>query len=513
MRRLPFARISGPMSILAGQALQLVIGTALTALLALIVYAPARAAVCEDCEGGDGGGGGGGDPISLLVPDAAFQFKGPLGGCLPPDVLNYLQQKITTEITAALRRAGEDNPQPETRAACGAGRQTVAVWFKPVGDYGAQDTGAAREVEVQKVNILTGKETAAIVITATGVKRQVAAKFAENRHLDTAGHPNPDGSIHLTDYEVIFRPAQSSSPGSRRYLITAVDGYFEVPILPDIDFDITTADALWLSGGKVQCDSETEYDIHTGLLDVLQVMTVVLGQYAAPPALFLLEGYLVFTSRDDLPAREGPGCLLAAAIPAEIMIPGHRYIKAGGFWLRVAYKLDMRYTRLDVNAAGITAGGTFAPVPRHPSVEIAGPANPIRFEYQSGQVSAHFKLRTEDLRDVDFVTNPGDDNPSVVWNVPGGATVTHPLICLQTDDTGECVSQGRNWKEATITWDVNPATPIGTVLNRSIGVKVTDKDELSAKASRLVRLQVARDPDLPPICDKHPERPQCDPVH
>ena len=496
-----------------GRALAWTAGAALAALLTLMVHAPAGAAVCEDCGGGDdGGGGGGGDPVILPVPDAAFQFKGPLVGCLPSDVLSYLRLKIATEITAALRRAGEDNPQPEIRTACGRGRQTVAIWFKRLGDYGPSDTDAARDAEVQKVDILTGKETAAIIITATGVRRQVAAQFAKNQHLDTAGHPDPDGPIHLTDHDVTFRPAPSGTPGSRRYLITVAEGYYEIPVQPDITFDITTADALWLSGQKVQCESETEYDIHTGVLDVLQVLTVVLGQYAAPPALFLLEGYLVFTSRDDLPTREGPGCVLAAAIPPEIMVPGARNTEVGGLHLRSAYKLDMRYARLDVNGAGITAAGTFNAVPRHPALEILGPGNPIRFEYQSGEVSARFKLRTDDLRDVDFIKDPGEDNPTVIWNAPGAAAIVHPPYCRATNQSGQCTWMGRNWKEATITWHVSPVTPIGTILNRSVGARVTDADFLSADASRPVRLQVARDPDLPPLCDKHPERPECDPV-
>ncbi len=489
----------------------LVVGAALVALLALFAPAPVWAAECEDCGGGDQGGGGGpGEGVSLPVPDAAFQFKGPLLGCLPASVLDYLEKKITEKITEALKRAGEADPKPEMRAACGGGRQTVAVWFKRVGEYGAQDTDAARDAEVQKVDILTGTETAAVLITATGVDRQVGAQFEKRRHMDTAGKPNTAGPIHLTRYELKFLQGISPGPATPRFIVTGIDGYFEVDVLPDVDFDVQTIDTLWLSGGKVQCDSETEKDIHTGVLDVLQFLTILLGQYVSPNSVFLLEGFIIFDNNDDLPAEDGPGCVLASAIPSEIMIPGAKYVEVGGFHLRVAYKLDMHYARLDVNANGITSAGTFTQVVRRPSLEIVGPSNPIRIEFESGQASATFRLRTQDLRDVKFRTDLFQGNPKVTWNAPG-ATISHPFYCAERNAAGDCTELKLDWQRATISWPIDPLTPVGTRLNRSFGVQVIDDDGLTAKASRLVRFEITRDPNLPPLCDKHPERFECDP--
>jgi hypothetical protein len=204
------------------------VAAALAAVLMLNLAGPALAVRCADCPGDEGGGGGGGGTPALPVPDAAFQFQAPIIGCLPDDQLSYLTGKLSDNIKAALRKAGEEDPEPDVRALCTDGRQNVAVWFKPVGAYGLSDTDHLRNEQLALVNILTGSEKAGVRITAKGIDRQVAEQVAKRQVMDDDGTPTPDGPVHLTDYTVSLKPAASPGPSAKRSVKTTIDGYYEV---------------------------------------------------------------------------------------------------------------------------------------------------------------------------------------------------------------------------------------------------------------------------------------------
>jgi hypothetical protein len=249
---------------------------------------------------------------------------------------------------------------------------------------------------------------------------------------------------------------------SPNQVVVTVDGYDERP-WPDVDFRLSIADTLTVSGGSVQCATVRDLDADTSWLNVLTGVFLLL---LPPLGIFFLVENILVRNADAPSSGSGAGCSAAQLIPDEILIPGGQKV--------VAF-----YNRVGVSAGGIFAGGTAAPVARTPAVSIQGPT---QRSVEAGQnVSATYRVRTDDLLAPLQITWSGEGTP-----VPQGGETTS----MRFSTAG---AQGNQ------------------VLTKQVAVRVTDRDGLTARGETLLRLHITDpdDGDLPPICRKKPWLPQC----
>jgi hypothetical protein len=409
-------------------------------------------------------------PALASQPEMAMQMRNTstANGCIGELAKVGLMQYFRAELIASLRAGGENNPNPDVRTVpCANGKEIIGVWLKPAGSYGAGDTTTARIAALGSLNILSGSENFAVRTTKQALVRRVGEELDKNgRRLNTAGQPDPEGSIYLDSHSLDFWTG---------HVRTTINAHKEIPITWDFYFQVIQQDNLSLSNGQIQCtsdaptveDDSTWYDLFqlvTGnFLDVLT--QVVLNDY----------GFRWLDRKIAANFGEGPGCALAAAIPTRVMLPGSYN---DPFLGEYALKLAMNYSRLSINNdTGITAGGSYARVMRQPNVDIGIVGhNPIRSD--SNVYTAKFRYWADDLR---------PPFQEVKFSATGPASVG---------------SDGR------ITWTLASQPKPGDP-PQSVSVKVTDADGISASAVMVVRFEFSLTPDLPPVCDQHPERFEC----
>jgi hypothetical protein len=213
----------------------------------------------------------------------------------------------------------------------------------------------------------------------------------------------------------------------------------------------------------VNCNSVATMDTDTSWLNFLTgVFLIVL-----PPlgGFFLYERILVGTA--DVPnTGSGVGCGAAQLIPRQIPIPG-------------GLKIVAPYSRIEVSAGGIFAGGSYMVVPRTPKVSIGGVPQ-MSVEEGTASVSSYFTVRTEDLR----------GQLQIVWTADGH--VLSPTA-----------------QRTAIRFDLS-GSHVGDTLAKRVEVRVTDADGLLAQAEGILRLHVVpKDNDFPDECRVSPWLPQC----
>jgi hypothetical protein len=409
-------------------------------------------------------------PALASQPEMAMQMRNTAApnGCIGELPKTALIQYFRGLLIDSLRAGGEDFPNPDVRTVpCANGKEIIGVWLKPAGAYGAGDTTAARNSALASLNILSGGETFAVRATKEALVRKVGEQLDEKgRRLNMSGDPDPEGSIYLDSHALDFWTG---------HVRTTIDAHKEIPITWDFYFQVIQQDNLSLANGQIQCtsddptveDDSTWYDIFqfvTGnFLDVLT--QVVLNDY----------GFRWIEGKINANFGEGPGCALAAAIPSKVMLPGK---ETNLFFGDYGMKLTMSYSRLNINNdTGITAGGSYARQMRQPSVDVGIVGhNPIRSD--SNVYTAKFRYWTEDLR---------PPFREVKFTATGNASV------------------GANGQ---ITWTLASQPKPGDP-PQSVSVKVTDADGISASAVMVVRFEFSLTPDLPPVCDQHPNHFEC----
>jgi hypothetical protein len=132
-------------------------------------------------------------------PDAVLQFA----PCLPQAAAGFLVDQIKGAITSALGQLDlkgngpQTNPDVRDQCVVAAGRQTVAIWFKPVGSYGPSDTNAQRDGVIPGINILAAGEQFAVRFTASGINHMMSMAWDDvDKQLNLAGQPDPTGSLY-----------------------------------------------------------------------------------------------------------------------------------------------------------------------------------------------------------------------------------------------------------------------------------------------------------------------------
>jgi hypothetical protein len=155
------------------------LGRVAVVVMTLGLAARASAAICTTCE----------DappppppppPPSTSPPDAVLQFS----PCLPAGTAGFLVNGVRASIVTALQQLDLKNngpaANPDVRSQCitSAGRQTLAVWFAPVGSYGSSDTNAKRDAAIAPINILTAGDQFAVRFSATGIAHMMGVAWA-----------------------------------------------------------------------------------------------------------------------------------------------------------------------------------------------------------------------------------------------------------------------------------------------------------------------------------------------
>lgn len=295
-------------------------------------------------------------PPPVSTPDLAIQIS----SCLPPE--------LNDGVVSAIRQAID--PNADVRTACVSGTQRIGIWLRPfVNDQDNQ----ARNRGLERLNILGTGETLTFFINSTLIRRQALDGWnAAPKRRNSDGDPDPNGPVHLTGFSV-------SIEGPNR-VVTRIDGFDERP-WPDVDFRLTTTDTLSVSGGHVRCESQRDLDVDTSWLNFLTGLFLIVF----PPLgiVFLVER-IIIASTDAPDVNAGAGCGVAPMIPQEILIP-------------LGQKVVASYSRLDVSAGGIFAGGSFIVIPRSPEVTITGPSQ-ISVVEGTASLTRSYSLRTKDLR-------------------------------------------------------------------------------------------------------------------
>jgi hypothetical protein len=247
-------------------------------------------------------------------------------------------------------------------------------------------------------------------------------------------------------------------------VVTRIGGFDERP-WPDVDFELTTTDTLSVSGGQVHCESQRNLDVDTSWLNFLTGFFLLV----LPPLgiVFLVERIIV-GSADAPDADAGAGCSAAALIPREILIP-------------FGQKVVTSYSRVEVFAGGIVAGGSFMVIARTPEVRVSGLAQ-ISVQEGTASVTRRYSLFTEDLRPP-----------------------------LQIHWSGEGFAQSPSAESTNFRFNLAGAQ-VGQILTRRVAAQVTDVDGLVGSGETIVRIHItpADDDDgFPPICRNKPWLPQC----
>ncbi len=385
-------------------------------------------------------------PPPVSTPDLAFQFS----PCLP-DLLR-------SRVVDAVRRAIA--PNADVRAACSEGTERIGIWFRP---SPSEDDSQARVRGLERLGVIRSGESLAVFINSALIRRSAQDNWnATPKRLDGNGRPDPDGPVHLTGMSISFQ-------GPDR-VVTRVSGFDERP-WPDVDFELVITETLSVSGGEVQCHSESDLDVDTTWLHVLTGLFTGLGALVSPwfflgAAIFVVQN-IIIAGVDAPDTGTGAGCGAAQLIPREIMFEGNQ-------------KAVFVYNRVNVSAGGIFAGGLYMVIDREPEVLISGPRQ-LSVDFRTNSVRRVYSIRPDDLRGA----------LRIGWTADG--TVVNPTS-----------------RSTVIEFDLDEAAP-GSVQTRRVEVSVTDEDDLVAVDEAFVRIHVTDllEEGLPPICRVKPWLPQC----
>lgn len=400
-------------------------------------------------------------PFSVVDPDLAVQTS-PCIENVPGAPAN-----VVDLVTAAFQQAlGQE---ADVRYRCEQGTGRLGAWLFPPSPLEAPD---ARDRGLSNLDLIPagGLGTFAFLVSDNLIRRQAQAAFAAlPKRLNLQGEPDPDGRVHLESLTVQFQ-----SPNK---VVTRVKGFYDVPNpLGKVDFEQIITDTLSVSGGEVQCTTETDLDVDAGFLGVLLAVFLFLAAAVGPAFLLgfaaVIGAGILIGSLDGPDVEAGAGCVAAALIPQQINVPGGQ-------------KLVATYTDLEVDARGIVARGFALLAARTPSVAISGPREVSAIE---GETSVSRRYVAANLQDL-------LEPVSFAWTADG--TVLQP--------TGS----------ATFVVFDTSGSSAGDVLARQVSLTVTDQDGLTARAQATVAIHVIPDlaeelpDDVPPICLRKPWLPEC----
>ncbi len=385
-------------------------------------------------------------PPAVSTPDLAFQFS----PCLP----DFLRTRVVDAVRQAI------DPEADVRAACLEGTERIGIWLRPLP---SEADSQARDQGLERLGVIRSGESLAVFINSALIRRSAQENWnATPKRLDGNGRPDSNGPIHLTGMSISFQ--------SPNRVVTRVSGFDERP-WPDVDFELVVTETLSISGGEVQCQSESDLDVDTTWLHVLTGLFTGLGALVSPwfflgAAIFVVQN-IIIAGVDAPDTGTGAGCGAAQLVPREIMFEGDQ-------------KAVFDYDRVNISSGGIFAGGLYMVIDREPEVLVSGPRQ-LSVDFRANSVRRVYGIQPDDLRGA----------LRVRWTADG--TVANPTS-----------------RSTAIDFDLSEAGP-GSVQTRRVEVNVTDEDNLVAVNEALVRIHVTDllEEDLPPVCRVKPWLPQC----
>jgi hypothetical protein len=426
--------------------------------------------------GGNGkGNGDDGGPPPIIVPDIAIQIEFAVLALVSPDTL---KQIIKTSLDAPGSSPGSCRGESSTgfNSDVRIGRRiitdvngtphdtvAIAIWLQPpTGEREDQ----ARERGLRVTNVLGTavdrqgglSETLAWFLNSSMITRLAITNWKPLR-FNADGMLDERGPIHITTLSsVTFNPTANA-------IVTKVDGFSE-QTWPAVDFSITLTDTFSTSGGKVVTTTTSLLTTDTTLLTILTVVAAVLSSITLPLAVFF--GYeAISAGAASAPSGQGGAGakIVSRMLPQEILLPA-------------TLKMVIAYGRATVGTGGVILAGKFQLPARKPTVRIVG----------SNQIAGDEESAATDI--YSFTYSDALPPLAISWTAGPNATVRTPNAC-----------------STVIDFDIGDAKK-NSVLQRNIGVTISDADNLSASASLGVEVHVTDEND-PPECRHKPWLSQC----
>jgi hypothetical protein len=290
----------------------------------------------------------------------------------------------------------------------------VAIWFRPPGAYGANDTESYRENATRNLDLQNTGETFAIRVDtgAIAIIMDIVRAYAQKE---------VDASVKGTMLEndvVLHGPKLSYNAASRR-LITRADGHVKGQLTGEnTDFWLVMTDTFGfqprtvrLANGTlrtaqdVTCVGSTAFDYGSSVDTVVAGMFVFLVDQLLDPISDALNGGADLDTdvqslvNGQTQAIKGPGCGLKELFTRQELIPN------------TTTKVVFDYRRVTASS-GLTGAGQHFTAPRAPWLMITAPS--IVYVETGQTPSATVRVTPRDLR------GPVD----TTWQTPGAVPGT-----------------------------------------------------------------------------------------
>ncbi|MGH9194193.1 MAG: hypothetical protein ACRD1T_00455 [Acidimicrobiia bacterium] len=208
---------------------------------------------------------------TIAPPDWGFQFldaglriqRAPLppratNPCLPDAYRTVLHNTLQTGFRDMFVQLSQQNPPlllgnliPEVRGECLDRIEHVGVWHH----YTEIDQVAdARDEGMRRLALLHADETFGSFLNSQIIRylTHFIAWVPLPKRINASGHPDPNGSIHLTGMTIEF-----ISPNQ---VVTRVSGFVQ-DVYPDLPFEYVITERVFVSGGIPQCETVDELHV------------------------------------------------------------------------------------------------------------------------------------------------------------------------------------------------------------------------------------------------------------
>jgi hypothetical protein len=416
-----------------------------------------------------------GPPVPIVAPimDIAIQVRqADAPYCLDDDQRDQFINGVLSAVAPSYPDARAEGvcrqfPHGENDAT------SIGVWL-----YGVPAQHDQMLKALHDLDFIKSDEMFAFMFPSAGIRIQAQETFAASAPniYSSGGELDANGPIHLTGISVEFAPETSS-------VATVITGFDTTP-WPDVPFTLTLTDSLSLKDDAISDVATSKLVADTSWMSAVEVFVTALLGSVWPPlaalsyAFFSVEEVVIATS--GAPSNlTGVGHAVAAGLPVQLPIPG-------------GLDLCFAYTRCEVGAGGLLAGGALYTQQRSPKVVIA--PGPTAIPQFSGYPPLNVAITRGGFATVALQAVAYDmlRPVSYRWNSDG-----------HLDHVG---TGAHDTSTATVTFSASASA--GELLTGSVTVDATDADGMTATATMPIALHViSTSPPTDgtsPICWKKP---------
>jgi hypothetical protein len=254
----------------------------------------------------------------ITNPDLGFQLSVCVNGTAEQLIMQALRSALATPIQVGGRPVVPVplNTPLDTRATCSSNTERIGLWFP-----GAPPAG--RDEALRLPSRLLPGENYVQQISLNGIRFVANSIWNDPATPKRIRLPNPFSDARLTGFTINLAPPDR--------IITVVSGFVPIAILPDVHFNVVFSDTVSLDAqGQLRCTpSNPQVNVTSSpLVSVLQNILVPLATAALGSA----------------GSTEGLGCRVLRALAP------------GGVNVRLCGRVSFPYSRLDMDALGVTLG-------------------------------------------------------------------------------------------------------------------------------------------------------------